>query len=370
MSKHPLFHSFCSILIALTLLAIVELVLTCYNGNNNTYYILKPGLAYSFNIKSKYISNVSDRVNVTINSIGARSDEITSKHEKLIIAIGGSTTECNSIDQPLSWTQVTQRQLSQAQDKEYWVGNFGKSATETHHHILQTQELLKYNSLQKADIILYLIGFNDALKSLRHPDRYLNTSLEEQRNKGFMVLPSMDLPFIKSLALYQFLKYKKFVFSMSRFDLKRYDKICEENIEQRQTLMRKDSLPNLTKQLRRYQQNIRTLISIAQDNHKLPVFITQPVLWNENLSPEQEKHLVFDLFEQNNYTPAALARLMTLFNDALIEVCKEQNVMYLDLAKEAKASWFYDDCHFNLTGNKAVSDIISRELLNVFVDNY
>jgi len=367
-NKRTLFTFSVQLLITLIFVLLLEICLSFFYGKNERYFIWKPGLEYEYNFKSKYMNNISEFVHVKINKVGARSEDITSRHKEKIITIGGSTTECNTIDQPLTWTEIVQGNLSINFSKQFWVGNFGKSATESHHHILQTEELFKNDKLNDVKTVMYLVGFNDALKSLRHPKRYLNTPIFDLKLKGFMVIPDRDLPFYKRLAIYKFLKHRKFLWGIKVYDSKTFDKEYEKRKAKKDHMIWQENLPNLEKHIARYKENIESLIAINVKNNKKPIFITQPVIWKESLDSKYENFLVFNTAESKIYSTKSLAKLMFLFNNALIEVCKKNNVSYIDLARYSNEKWFYDDCHFNLNGAKKVGEIISKELNTILVN--
>ncbi|WP_341225347.1 SGNH/GDSL hydrolase family protein [uncultured Arcticibacterium sp.] len=362
MNKKSLLKILTPLLTTLSLVGILELGLSFSYGENESYIINSPGLEYQYNFNSKYVKNMSSLINVKINSLGARSAEITDNYQEKIVAIGGSTTECNTTNQPLTWTEIVQQTLTKNIKKDFWVGNFGKSGTTSEHHILQTQELFKMKELADVKTVIYLIGFNDALKALHYPKRYLNTSVLELKKKAFSVYPDRELPYWKRNSIFKFIKEKRFQWQLKLVDKDIFDKRYRNNKDKRKQIKWQDELPNLSKQISAYKENIRTIISINVTNNKTPIFITQPVLWDTNLDTRLKDLLVFDLIETTNYSPDTLALLMKLFNTALIEVCEEKSIKYIDLANQSNQNWFYDDCHFNLIGNEKVGEFISQEL--------
>ena len=366
MNKTLLFKTSIIVFVTPLLVLILELVLSFYYKKNQNYIINAPGLEYQYNFNSKYVKNMSGMINVKINSLGARSSEIADYHQEKIIAIGGSTTECNTTNQPLTWTEKVQQTLTKNLKREFWVGNFGKSGTTSEHHILQSQEVFKIKELADVKTVIYLIGFNDALKALHYPKRYSNTPVLDLRKKAFMVYPDKELPYWKRNSIFKFIKEKRFLWQLKLVDKDIFDERYRKNIEKRKQVKWQEELPDLSKQISEYKKNINTLISINRTNNKTPIFITQPVLWDSKLDTRLKNLLVFDLFEKINYSPSTLAKLMNLFNTALIEVCEEKNIKYIDLAKQSAPNWFYDDCHFNLRGNEKVGEFISQKLYFLF----
>ena len=94
-----------------------------------------------------------------------------------------------------------------------------------------------------------------------------------------------------------------------------------------------------------------------------PIFITQPVLWRPNISEEGENisHF-FGESDLGSLDTESLYRCMTIFNDTLLKVCKENNVKCIDLAQYSKENWFYDNCHYNEKGTKEVAKVIYNNM--------
>lgn len=215
--KHKLFRLIIPLVSFFTCALLLEFIFSFWFTENKEYYIWTPDLEYKYSLANDYIQDISLLSQVSFNSIGARSEEVPNKYSKKIIAIGGSTTECIAISQELTWASLLQEQLTDSKNK-FWVGNFGKSGDDTHHHILQLDEMLKKKELKDVSMALFLVGYNDAVKAIQYPKRYLNTSKEDLRIKGFKVVPDKDLPYYRCLALFKFLKYTNHRISFNRFD--------------------------------------------------------------------------------------------------------------------------------------------------------
>lgn len=354
-------------LIALFLFFVIEIGLRIRFGVDKEYFVWYPNMSYSYTMDSKVYKDVSPQITVNINSVGARADSIDPQNDMQIIAIGGSTTECNTVDQTKTWTSLLQRMLSDRLNANCWIGNFGKSGTDSNHHILQSETIFKKELLKEASHTLYLIGFNDAMRSLRHPKRYLDTPELDLNIKGFMVVPNRSLPFVRSLAIYKYLKSRKFYNSINNKTIKEIDEKQKELRNTRLSAGLIDTLPDLQMHLKRYKENIKHLIAINERYEKTPVFITQPVVWRQNLDVEVLQSLFFDVYGEKVYSVSVLENLMERFNTALKEVCEEMHVHCIDLAQSSQVKWFYDDCHFTLTGNQEVASHLYDEI-KILVD--
>jgi lysophospholipase L1-like esterase len=65
------------------------------------------------------------------------------------------------------------------------------------------------------------------------------------------------------------------------------------------------------------------------------------------------------------YDTPSLAKDMTLFNQALIDVCKSEAVPCFQLHLSKSTEAFYDDCHFNESGAKATAEQIPTLIATV-----
>ena len=204
-------------------MTLIEFGLSLYYGKNTAYYVWRPHLAFEYDLDTLVLKGVSSLARTKINTIGARSDEISDKHHTKIAVFGGSTTECIVLDQSRTWTQLLQDSLNDSLDKEqsgYWVGNFGKSGNATNHHVLQTTNMLQNAQLKDAIFVLYLIGFNDLWKTIESTEEYVNFDLEILRRSAFMVVPDKDLPLHRRTGTWKFLKRTRYKYRQNKHDKK------------------------------------------------------------------------------------------------------------------------------------------------------
>lgn len=316
-----------------------------------------------------------------VNSRGIRGDELSPLHTYRILAIGGSTTECNYLDQSEDWTYLLQKKLNE-RNHEYtvWVGNAGKGGSSTRHHILQMKYLLEQDL--DIDAVVTLIGINDLSLRLREGDRYDPGFLrkpwsEEKLALGaFSVLPvgrNTALPFYKRTALWHLLRKCKYRFYPPGQiqDIEgRYMTSWRKYRQNAQSI--RDVLPDLSTALEEYSRNINTLIDIAEKRSVRLIFVTQPVLWKPGLSKQLKALLWFggvgdfrQSHEREYYSVDALAEGIRLYNKTLIQTCAERGIECFDLASilSKDTTVFYDDCHFNESGSEKVAELLARYML-------
>ncbi len=342
---------------------LIELILSFSYPKNNNYYIGKPFQKHSFSLDTAVLRGTSPLAKISYNSLGARSDEISENNLYKIITFGGSTTECVALDQEKTWTELLEKSLNKNNDSTlFWVGNFGKSGNGTNHHILQTELMLQNDRLSDAKIVLFLIGFNDLNMSLQNTELYSNPDNQEINLSSFMIIPDKDLPLYRRTAIWKFLKHTNYQMGLNSYTKEELVKAYNEVRTARLSSKKKKQIPNLDIGLKHYKKNINHLIQLCKAKSKVPIFLTQPVLWRPNISEESENILYTFFKDQNNLDTETLYESMKIFNDALIEVCSTNDIQYIDLFKYSEENWFYDDCHLNEKGAYEVSKIISNQI--------
>jgi hypothetical protein len=131
----------------------------------------------------------------------------------------------------------------------------------------------------------------------------------------------------------------------------------------------RDTLPDLSSALGEYARNLDLLLDVTRSFRVRALFLTQPTLWTREL-PEHLRDLLWmggvGNFQakpgSQYYSVEALAEGMDLYNRALMKKCRETGAECLDLASALPRDTrvFYDDCHFNEGGARAVAAILAR----------
>lgn len=344
---------------------LIELGLSFFYPKNINYFVWRPHLEFQYELDTDVLRGVSPFAKSTFNSIGARSDEITNQHVVKIPVFGGSTTECIVLDQKKTWTQILQDSLNDAlatKGVEAWVGNFGKSGNGTNQHILQTKEVLKLPEMQDSKIVVYLIGFNDLMKTLKDTERYVSNERKTVQLSAFQVIPDSNLPYYRRTATWKFLKQTKYQINLNKYEKEHLGIVYNDVRATRQSVSKVDEVPNMNRGRAHFANNVDALIKLCRSMNKTPVFLTQPVLWRPNISKESDQQL-YTLFEnRDNLSTEALYTCMKMFNESLLSVAEKNQATVIDLFNQSKENWFYDDCHYNEYGAQQIADIVSEEL--------
>ena len=144
-----------------------------------------------------------------------------------------------------------------------------------------------------------------------------------------------------------------------------------ERRKQRQAALRRqplDELPDITDDVESYQEDLKRAILQCQINGQIPIVMTQPTLYREDLPPELDALIWVNLTGRTDcaYTSKAAAKGMAMINAATMEVCRETAVPCLDLVPivPQDTSAFCDQCHLNDAGCHLVAEALARFIVD------
>lgn len=369
----------CFSLGATLLLCEAVLQFSRHSAQRKGYFPWPPGLKAVFKPSPDIMPGISGESRFIINSQGIRADELTPQHAYRILAIGGSTTECEYLDQSEIWPYLLQEKLNRnSPNRQVWVGDGGVSGLTSRHHLVAMQHLpLKE---MKIDVVLLLVGINDLTRRLSHekdydPD-YLNDSgareeLMAQTFTGTYNSYSND-PLYKRTATWQLLRRVKMRMTGKHFEDQSGKVYTTWREHRRHASEIRNELPDLSSALEEYARNINRIIDLSQEKAIRLILITQPTMWRPDL-PQDLSDLLWlggvGDFQVDDHAPyyslAALEKGMKAYNETLLRVARERRIECLDLASmlEKDSTVFYDDVHFNESGSRKVAEALSRYLI-------
>jgi lysophospholipase L1-like esterase len=351
-------------------LIIIEIFLRIFD--NEKYYIWPPYTKLILTPNSKILPGINGTSNFSINSEGFRSDEPDGKSEINILVLGGSTTECLYLDQNETWTYLLEKKINESVGNKFYVMNGGRSGLNSFHFLLQTEKILE--QFKWINTIIIMPGINDLQYALSLGNQYKPVTKESCYDGAFLVSPlNTFLPFYKRTQLFTILSKVKRNYSKSEL----YQDATGEvfNIwwaNRRNAVEYIDSLPDLESSLTDYANNLKGIIDIAKQKNKKIIFLTQPVIWNDSISEQYSRLCWYGWIGESQYSNSGkyytikqLYNGIKKYNDVTIKVCNENNINYLELEKmlSKDTTTFIDDCHFNESGAKKVSQIIFKYLL-------
>ncbi len=351
-------------------------------GAEDRYYAWQPRLAAVFKPDPAILPGTTTPSHFSISSQGIRGDEFSTAQTYRILAIGGSTTECLYLDDLKTWTHLLQVGLNAAVARNVWVGNVGKSGMDTRHHILYMQYLLP--QLPRIDAVVMLVGVNDlwhfALDTT--PEK---TTEQVELSRAFWQTPPADPlneSFYKKTTLWHLGRLIRNAWDQRQQPVRGFAQDAEGRIfaelkeRRRHAAEFTDDLPDLAPSLDLYARNLNTLVDLAQARSVRLIFVTQPSMWDPQVT-QPDNDLLWSGARENlgdvnspaghpdrYYSVRALDRAMARYNDAVLDVCRARGVECVDLARimPRNSTVFYDDVHFNENGASMVANILSDYL--------
>ncbi len=315
------------------------------------FHLWRPGTFVVLDLRSGEPSpafpGVEGPSRFTVNSQGVRGTEWPPRASaNRILCVGGSTTECHYLDDRETWPSLLEQALNEGRapgEHDYWVGNAGISGYSTIQHL---QFLSQSNLINQVDAAVFLIGVNDFHMRWHWERSHLQPLWRRSR---LVELARTALQGMRTQEI-------------SREDTKG-DSYRERRLK-RQTAPVLQELPDQTERIREYRERVGMMIDLCRARNVRPIFLTQPVLWDRNLSERGRAILWFGERENGAYLSVeALRDGMDRFNAALRQTCKERGVACVELTSmNGNESFFYDDCHFTEAGAREVARLVCKAL--------
>jgi lysophospholipase L1-like esterase len=325
------------------------------------------------------VKGAGDESTLTINAQGMRGDPLPQDDRPQLLAIGGSTTICTYLDDADAWPWLVQRRVESALGPgSLWVGNVGRPGHTTTHHLLQMQKLLA--QYPRIDGVLMLVGINDMVwrvQALRDPVKLPAKGSDQSLRLAFSVFPGWDAdsPWYRRTGIARFLTSRSWRLPGQRAQGPLVDARGEFVVRARehrsQVTSFLEDLPGLPDGLALYRKTLNEIVDAAQAAGARLIFLTQPTLWREGLTPAEEASLWmggprFDRLGPGAqfHSVRALADGMARYNQALLEVCRERGVECIDIAGQLPRDGivFWDDAHLTAEGSRRQAQIVADYL--------
>jgi hypothetical protein len=308
-------------------LLLSEFVVSVVFPRPEKFYVRRPGLHVTFTPTEDIMPGVTGPSEFITNSLGIRGDEFATNQPYRILAIGGSTTECVYLDQPKTWPHLIQRHLRESTGLNVWVGNVGVSGHNTRDHIVYMKYLLP--QYPRIDAVLILVGTNDFSLRISNPEynpHFLETPRGETEavRKAFYMRPSKFEKWLyRKTALWNLWEtLQRAYFSGPRQD--RRGEVYRKWRSDRKSAVIVDRLPDLEPGLAEFRQNLNTIVDLAAAHSVRLIFLTQPSMWREDLTPRETDMLVKGRVAQSGgaqglqyYSVRAMAEAALCFNAGL-----------------------------------------------------
>jgi len=345
----------------------------------NKYFVHLPKLHKIYRPMLGIVSGAAHMIHFRTNADGIRGDAFSPDQQYRILTVGGSSTECQFLDQDKTWPALLQKKLNRQKSLKVWVGNIGKSGLCSREFYMHMKYLLpQYPTI---DTVIVLTSINNFVRPLIEADGYDPCFMEHYDlwEKRLIRGAFAKMPYFKKKFRFRPGYYDETAigFLVKRFHYRYIQKTLYKDKREGLLTLRSDrlhanevinTLPDLTPGIQEYMHNLHAMIDTAAEWSVRIVFITQPTLWKKDMN-EREKDLLWcgwagSRKERRYYTAEALADGMERYNSKLKKVCQARKVECIDLAAlmPKELSVFYDDCHFTEYGAQLAADIIYKHL--------
>ena len=239
-----------------------------------------------------------------------------------IFFLGGSTTECEYVDEPYRFPYVVGRILEEKTGKKINSYNAGKSGNNSIHSI---NNLLNKIAPLHPDIVVRMETIND-LSTLLYEATYWNRNISRS-NLGC---------FTKNSVSYRNFKNE---WEQSPYPSMIYDEGHRARIKEE------------------YHKILTLFVAITKAVGATPVLMTQANTISDN--PDFVAHEGDAKFNES------YRHLYSEFQDVTRQVAKENNIMLIDLDEDLPMpkQYLYDAVHLNNEGSKLVAKLIADQLL-------
>jgi lysophospholipase L1-like esterase len=249
-----------------------------------------------------------------------------------ILFLGGSTTECNEVDEPYRFPVVVERLLKSA-GAAVRVVNGGVRGHTTQDSI---NALLNRPGFRDADVVVLMHNINDRLR-LAAGRGYQGQLGTEAPTTGKAIGGAFGgLLF----SIWDWISYRSNTVFLLRTTVTRLDPFTGggEVVVNRRSIDVKDA--QIEEHVAEYVKNLRIFVSSVRILGKVPVLMTQP--------------LGTDSSEQGR------------FNDAIRQLAKVEGVALIDLEQglgpDREWAFFSDNIHMNNSGSASVGAMIATQL--------
>jgi len=261
-----------------------------------------------------------------------------------VLCIGGGATECVYVEQAETWPQRLMQRLNEAAERRWWVASAGVLDYGASDH---AKFLAQSPLVDDMDCVILLSGANDLT-------RYL-MSLPRSARAG---------PYWYRSPLFDTLKY---VWNAVLENGYYVDRTGEHLSLLRLGRVINEKPLDFDHQIELYKVELRRAVAAAKESGVRIVLVTHPVLWDYFLTSQSSKRLWLARVNPKPRTwiflnAADLLDAIERYNTALIEVAKEHDVEYVDVASQMNGNelMFYDDFHFNDRGCDRFAELLAE----------
>ena len=253
-----------------------------------------------------------------------------------VVCLGGSTTEFKDSTNR-GWPEKVQKELQKAhRNSTIRFHNQGKGWYTTLNSLINYQTNIRN---YKPEVLVIMHGINDLLASA---DFSYFSHQPFRPDYGHFYGP-----------LNRFLSHEDLIPDLTK------------TVSQLWYHQPRKSLSDTTfRGLGAFEQNLNTVIDLAKLDGTQVILLTQPTLYKENPSQEEQEAMFMLNYEYvgegKRWSLETVVRGMNAYNNMVRQIATQRNVYLIDLAQSVPKTleYFYDDCHYTQEGFKQVEKTI------------
>jgi lysophospholipase L1-like esterase len=295
------------------------------------------------------------------NSLGFRGPEPPADLGEYlsIVTVGGSTTECLDLAEDKTWPHVLGVNLAH-NFKHLWLNNAGLSGNSTFGHYILMQD---YLTKLQPKVALFLVGINDVgLHSERDFDERIHKANFRSLERILASAAVHSEVAAAALNLYRFYFPKSAIIN-NQNDPQETDFSKLRNFAVSPPAQAGIIKDHQEHYLTPYRQRLEKLLILCREHNIIPVLVTQPVLYGNNVDPATGVDLAHK-FVATDMDGATAWQVLELYNNVTRQVGREQGVLVIDLAREMPkdSRYYFDLMHYTNAGAEKVGDLIAAQL--------
>jgi len=294
-----------------------------------------------------------------------------------IAFFGGSTTECQYVDEGKRYPDITGKNLMLTPI------NWGISGTNIFNSYLNLKFLLEEGLLGSPKIVVLMHGVNDLATLTRtgNPDIISNISyLTQYFKKGdypngliqnfkdlVKHIYSISFPFFYVMHYFKYYLVKKSISVVSFYEaeVKKQESIIPISEEEFKKFLNSELLKKF---LKNRENNYLKFINFCKSKNIQVVLLTQPHSYRENYKTfNKDLRLYFKI--KNKLTNLSQSRkLMDLINQHTRKIAEKYKIPLIDVDEYFKnmdvSQLFYDSHHFTPPGCKVIGNYVANQIRN------
>ena len=284
-------------------------------------------------------------------------------NEFRIIALGGSTTRCNRLEEQYRYPQVLEDILSEAYpSRKITVLNAGMDWYTTQHSLIN---YITYCSDFNPDLVVVMHSINDIYRSFESPfftmgeynDRYSNFYGPAINGARPPAPETFEKNLLKQL-YYSFMNLTDTTTSVSNEFLS-------------QIIGSEEDIPfEKYRSYKPFKKYFSKLFHYLNSDSVECVLVLQPSIYKKTMTQAEYDRLWFgklDCFENGVYpSPASLAMAMKEFNSAAKKIADDNSIDVVDGATNIPKTldYFTDDVHYTNKGASKLAELVAEQIIN------